>query len=174
MLIEVREGPASRPAVRPLFAQVYPDAVLKNVPWRNVVSAPADRRVLVLDDEGNVVAAAGLTIRAGAWNGVPVRIGGIGGVMVSPSRQRQGLGRTVMCAAHENLQSDPCVQFGLLFCEPHNVTFYKALGWCRFKGQVRVEQPAGSLLYDIMQTMMLPFSTETPRAGCIDLRGLPW
>ena len=94
--------------------------------------------------------------------------------MVSPERQRQGLGRTVMQAAHEALRSNPDVQFGLLFCEPHNTTFYEGIGWRRFVGEVRVDQPGGSVVYDIMGTMTLPLATDAPRSGSIDLCGLPW
>jgi hypothetical protein len=79
-----------------------------------------------------------------------------------------------MQAAHEALRSYPDVQFGLLFCESHNTTFYEGIGWHRFSGEVRVNQPGGSIVYDIMETMILPFMTNVPRAGSIDLCGLPW
>jgi aminoglycoside 2'-N-acetyltransferase I len=174
MLIEVRGGPESRPEVQSLFAQVYPDAVLETVPWRNVTSAPADHRVVLLDDAGNIVASAGLISRTASLDNAPVRIGGIGGVMVSPAHQRQGLGRIVMEAVHECLRSDHGVQFGLLFCEPHNTGFYESVGWRRFEGEVFAEQPNGSVRYDIMPTMTLSVATNAPRSGRMDLRGLPW
>jgi len=79
-----------------------------------------------------------------------------------------------MQAVHETMLSDHRVQFGLLFCEPHNIAFYKTMGWCRFEGEVRVEQPSGSVIYDIMGTMTLPLAADAPRTGSIDLRGLPW
>jgi GNAT superfamily N-acetyltransferase len=123
MKVEVLDGPSSRTAVRTLFSRVYPTEVLGTVAWRDVVSAPADRRVVLMDNAGDIIAAAGLIFRTGLRDGGAVRIGGIGGVMVSPERQRQGLGRTVMQAAHKALRSNPDMQFGLLFCEPHNTAF---------------------------------------------------
>jgi hypothetical protein len=95
--------------------------------------------------------------------------------MVSPELQRQGLGRKVMFVAHDVLRAYPALDFGLLFCEPHNVGFYEGIGWHRFNGEVLVEQPAGSIIiYDIMGTMTLDLGTSAPRRGSIDLRGLPW
>ena len=145
MRVEVLDGPGSTTAAGALFIRVYPADVLGTVAWRDVVSAPADRRVVLMDNAGDIIAAAGLIFRTGLRDGGVVRIGGIGGVMVSPERQRQGLGRTVMQAAHEALRSNPDVQFGLLFCEPHNTTFYEGIGWRRFVGEVRVDQPGGSV-----------------------------
>jgi aminoglycoside 2'-N-acetyltransferase I len=174
MRVEVLDGPGSRTAVRTLFTRVYPADVLGTVAWRNVVSAPADRRVVLMDNTGDIIAAAGLIFRTGLRDGEVIRIGGIGGVMVSPEWQRQGLGRTVMQAAHEALRSNPDVQFGLLFCEPHNTSFYEGIGWCRFGGEIRVDQAGGSIIYDIMGTMTLPLATDAPRSGSIDLCGLPW
>jgi aminoglycoside 2'-N-acetyltransferase I len=167
MRIEVLDGPRSRTAVRTLFICVYPANVLETVAWRDVVSAPADRRVVLK-------AAAGLIFRTGLRDGGSVRIGGIGGVMVLPERRRQGLGRTVMQAAHATLRSNPEVQFGLLFCEPHNTAFYEGLGWSRFDGEVTVAQPSGSIVYDIMRAMTLPLAADAPYSGSIDLCGLPW
>jgi GNAT superfamily N-acetyltransferase len=174
MRVEILDGPGSKTAVQTLFTRVYPAKILATMAWRNVVSAPADRRVVLIDHAGDIIAAAGLIFRTGSQDGGAVRIGGIGGVMVSPERQRQGLGRTIMQAADEELRSDPKLQFGLLFCEPHNTVFYEAMGWSRFGGDIRVEQPGGSIVYDIMQGMTLPLAAGAPRSATIDLRGLPW
>jgi GNAT superfamily N-acetyltransferase len=174
MRVEILDGPGSSTAVQSLFARVYPAEILQTVAWRNVMSAPADRRVVLIDNAGDIIASAGLILRTGLRDGHPVRIGGIGGVMVTPDRQRRGLGQTVMQAAHEALRSDLDLHFGLLFCEPHNKCFYEGIGWHCFAGEVRVEQPGGSIVYDIMGTLTLPLAADAPRAGTIDLCGLPW
>jgi aminoglycoside 2'-N-acetyltransferase I len=174
MRVDVRDGPGSRSAVASLFAQVYTDAVLETVPWRNITAAPAERRVVVLSHAGDIVAACGFLARDAFLNDVPVRIGGIGGVMVAPSHQRRGLGRIAMEAAHEAMRSEMEVEFGLLFCEPHNVAFYENLGWRVFSGDVLVEQAGVTIRYDIMQTMTLSCLGDAPDWGRIDLRGLPW
>lgn len=174
MRIEVLDRTQSRSELRSLFDRVYPEAVLRNIVWRNVASAPPDRRVVLVDDANRIIASAGLTFRAGLRDGAPVQIGGVGGVMVTPERQRQGLGRKVMFVAYDELRACPALSFGLLFCEPHNVGFYESIGWQRFSGEVRVEQPAGSIIYDIMETMTLDLGTSAPHCGSIDLCGLPW
>jgi aminoglycoside 2'-N-acetyltransferase I len=94
--------------------------------------------------------------------------------MVAPDRQKQGLGRTVMMAAHDVLRSRSDLQFGLLFCEPHNVAFYERIGWHSFDGEMQVDQPDGPIRYDIMQTMTLGLAANPPRTGRINLAGLPW
>lgn len=174
MRIEVRDGARSRSEVQPLFTRVYPDHVLEKIVWRNVISAPADRRVVLMNDANEIVASAGLIFRTGLRDGYPVRIGGVGGVLVSPELQRQGLGRTTMLAAHDVLRSCSDMQFGLLFCEPHNMVFYEGIGWNRFPGQVRVDQRGVSIIYDLMEAMTLDLETRAPRRGTIDVGGLPW
>jgi hypothetical protein len=65
MRIDIRNGLQSRPQVLPLFAHVYPENVLRHVVWRNVVSAPAEERVVLLDDADQIVACVGLIFRTG-------------------------------------------------------------------------------------------------------------
>ena len=174
MRIEVCDGPKSRSRIQPLIAHVYPEHVLRDVVWRNVVAAPADERVVLVDDAGEVVACAGLLARRGMLDGRPTWIGGISGVMVRPDRQRQGLGRTVMTAAQEVLRARPERSFALLFCEPPAMPFYRVIGWHAFHGEIHAVQPGGVIRYDIMQAMTLGLATSAPGAGAIDLGGLPW
>ena len=59
MRVEVLDGPGSTTAAGALFIRVYPADVLGTVAWRDVVSAPADRRVVLMDNAGDIIAAAG-------------------------------------------------------------------------------------------------------------------
>ncbi len=68
---------------------------------------------------------------------------------------------------------DEGIDFGLLFCEPHNVKLYGNLGWRLFSGTVHCTQPSGPMTFDMMPTMILPVRM-TPESGRIDLCGLPW
>lgn len=173
--IELRNGPDSRTAIQPLFARVYPEPVLREVSWRNVMSASADERLVVSDATGVIVVAAGLVFRTGRLLDHAVRIGGIGGVMVAPERQRQGLGRSIMIAAHDVLRSRSKLQFGLLFCESHNLSFYRGIGWQAFDGRIRIEQPSGPVEdYAVMSALTIDLAGTAPRSGPLDLCGLPW
>lgn len=167
-------GEESRPLIAALSAAVYTPDILASVPWRDVQSARSSHRVLVFDDRDIVVAAAGLIIREASFDGNLVQIGGVGGVMTMPARQGTGIGRIVMEAVAGMMARFPDMQFGMLFCEPKNITFYKKLGWRNFEGVVEVEQDSGKLVYDVMQAMVRPVHGEAPACGRLDVRGLPW
>ena len=169
-----RDGAESRAEVTPLAAAVYPPEVLAIIVWRNVVSARATRRIMVFDDDDRLVAATGMIFRNGLLNGVPVAIGGIGGVMTAPDRRRQGFGRAAVDAAVTAFERAGSPEFGLLFCEAKNIGFYERLGWLVFDGKVLAEQPPSIAVYDIMTTMVRALGAAAPRAGVIDLCGLPW
>jgi hypothetical protein len=64
-------------------------------------------------------------------------------------------------------------QFGLLFCEPRLMAFYRRLGWQPFAGQVFVEQPQGRIRFEVTEPMVLDLELA-PRAGVLDLEGRPW
>ena len=169
-----RGGEESRPLIAALAAAVYTPEILASVPWRDVQSARSSHRVLVLDDQDSVVAAAGLIIREASLDGNLVQIGGVGGVMTMPARQGTGIGRIAMEAVAGMMARFPEMQFGMLFCEPKNISFYEKLGWSNFEGTVEVQQDSGKLVYDIMQAMVRPVRGEAPNCGRLDVRGLPW
>jgi len=141
MRVEIRDGLESRPDVGPLAAAVYPPEVLANIVWRSVVSARATRRVLVYDDDGSLVAAAGVLFRTGTLNSSKSNIAGIGGVMTLPTRQREGFGSVAMNAAHQLVARESTSAFGLLFCEPKNFSFYHSLGWSSSPAQSSPSSP---------------------------------
>jgi len=173
MQVEEWDGAASAALVAGLRGAVYPPEVLATIVWRDVASAPARRRVVVTQD-GQVVAAAGLLWREGTLDGAPVLIGGLGGVMTMPALQGRGLGLVAVKAAMQTLVRDKGPVFGLLFCEDKNAGFYARLGWRQFEGEVTVDQPAGSVVYRIMRAMVAPLGAPAPLRGQLDLCGLPW
>lgn len=174
MRVEIRDGLESRPDVGPLAAAVYPPEVLANIVWRSVVSARATRRVLVYDDDGSLVAAAGVLFRTGTLNSSKSNIAGIGGVMTLPTRQREGFGSVAMNAAHQLVARESTSAFGLLFCEPKNFSFYHSLGWSLFAGTVIAEQPTSTAPYTVMPALVHAFLEAAPAEGTIELGGLPW
>jgi aminoglycoside 2'-N-acetyltransferase I len=169
MRVEVLGGDEGFALFEPLDRAVYTPQVMAGVIWRDVVWAQADKRVFV-HDEGRVVCHAGLFFRDGTWNGATVRMCGIGGVMTAPDARRKGYAGAAMRRAAEEMAG---VDFGLLFCESHNVKLYAALGWRIFSGRVHCTQPGGAMIFDMMPNMVLPLA-RAPEDGDIDLRGLPW
>ncbi|MBV8976174.1 MAG: GNAT family N-acetyltransferase [Alphaproteobacteria bacterium] len=144
---------------------------MATLPWRDVVWAHADRRVLVRES-GRVLCHAGLFFRDGLVDGRKVRICGVGGVMTAADARRRGHASAAMKRAAQVMREEG-VDFGLLFCEEHNVGFYGTLGWLAFPGKVRCTQPGGPMVFDIIPAMILPLEAA-PRGGVIDLCGLPW
>jgi len=171
MHIEVVDGDAGWPLAEALDREVYPPEVMATVIWRDVSWAHADKRVL-LRLEDRVVCHVGLYLRDGLFDGSPARIGGIGGVMTSAPVRRTGLASAAMKSA-ARLMQDAQIDFGLLFCEPHNVRFYEGLGWRIFEGDTLCEQPSGPIRFALMPAMILPLRMA-PRHGIVDLCGLPW
>ena len=104
---------------------------MATVPWRDVVWAHADLRVIVSDREG-IRCHVGVFWRNGTFDGQRVRMAGIGGVMTSPGVRRKGYASEALRRAEEFMVHEQ-VDFGLLFCEPHNERFYGNLGWTRFR-----------------------------------------
>jgi len=169
MRVEVLGGEEGWPVVEALDDEVYPPAVMAAVIWKHVVWAQADKRVVVWD-EGRVACHAGLFFRDGTHDGRPVRMCGIGGVMTAPGLRKRGLAGAAMRRAAEEMHD---ADFGLLFCEKHNVGFYAGLGWQVFDGATHCTQPSGPMVFDMMPNMVLPLR-GAPKDGNIDLCGLPW
>jgi aminoglycoside 2'-N-acetyltransferase I len=172
MQLELAAGDESWERVRPLEDAVYTPEVLAAVPWRDVVWANAERRVLVNED-GTLVAHVGLYLRDALLDGAPVRIGGIGGVMTHPSRRRHGLATAALRRAL-TFFAEQRVDIALLFCEPKMFPLYEALGFRGFDGDILVEQPGGKVRFTLTRTMTQGIALATPTAGIIDLCGLPW
>jgi aminoglycoside 2'-N-acetyltransferase I len=169
MQVDLVDGEAGWALVEALDREVYPPEVMATVIWRHIVWAQADKRVVVSDD-GRVVCHAGLFFREGTLNRKPAKMCGIGGVMTSPHARRKGFAGAAMTRAAQAMAG---ADFGLLFCEPHNVALYAGLGWKDFPGRVECDQPSGRMVFDMMPRMVLPLAIH-PAGGMIDLCGLPW
>src|SRR5262245_39933920 len=84
-----------RQGIQELRAVVYPPEVFATLPWRHFTWSSMQWSVL-LWDENELIAKASLLVRDAFHNGIPKRIGGIGGVMTHPTRQGEGLGSKAM------------------------------------------------------------------------------
>jgi predicted acetyltransferase len=115
-----------------------------------------------------------LLVREALIDGQSVQIGGVGGVMTMPTQQGSGIGRMTMNAVAELMHRFDQMRFGVLFCEPKNVGFYRKLGWRLFDGIVEVRQGCDTIIYDIMTPMVLSVNGVAPRHGRLNVGGLPW
>lgn len=172
MRIDIRPGDAAWEVAGPLLNAVWPPDLVASLPWGDLVTAHADVRVLVTHD-GELVSHVGLFIRGCDWDGRQVRVGGIGGVATSERQRGHGFASAGMTAAITALARDHAIDFGLLFCEEHNIAFYRGLGWQPFDGTVFAEQPEGRIHHNSVAPFVYDLKLA-PRAGVIDLRGLPW
>ena len=172
--IEILNGTASWPMAEPLYRAVWPPGVLEKLPWGHLVFAHAELRVLVQAEPDEVVCHVGIYRREIKWNGRKMRAGGIGGVVTREDARRRGYASIALNAAVQTLKDEGATDFGLLFCEPHNATFYVDRGWKPFDGEVYAEQPQqGRIRFDAIT----PYVYELRRAplkGTLDLCGLPW
>ena len=171
--IDILNGDESWPLVEPLFNAVWPPDAAVKPPWAGFSFAYPELRVLVQVEPDGVVCHVGIRRRDITWNGRKVRIGGIGGVATREAFRRRGFASMALDAAIQTLRDEGSTDFALLFCEPHNTSFYVDRGWKPFEGEIWAEQPQGRVRFDVT----LPYVYGLKRAplkGTIDLCGLPW
>jgi aminoglycoside 2'-N-acetyltransferase I len=171
--INVLNGNTSWPTAEPLFKLVWSPEILANKPWHHIKWAHADLRVLAETPNEGLACHVGIYFRNVTWNDRKLHIGGIGGVTTHPDHRRHGYASVALDAATRTMRDREDVQFGLLFCEPHNFAFYQARGWHPFEGEVYAEQPEGRVRFEAMAPFIFHIK-RSPRTGVIDLCGLPW
>ncbi len=171
--IDVLNGDASWPKVKPLLEAVWPRHVTEKLSWGHIEWAHADLRVLIEEPTDGLVCHAGLYFRDVTWNGRKYHIGGIGGVSTREDARRRGYASLALNAAIRTLRDHEAIEFALLVCEPHNFAFYQARGWHPFTGEIYAEQAGQRLLFEAMAPFVFDFRRK-PREGTIDLCGLPW
>jgi aminoglycoside 2'-N-acetyltransferase I len=171
--IEVVNGDASWPLVKPLFDAVWPPEIVEKLPWGDFVFAYPELRVLVEADPEGVVSHVGLQRREVTWNGRKMRAGGIGVVLTREDFRRRGYASIALNAAIQTLKDEASTDFGLLFCEPHLAPFYTGRGWKPFDGEIYCEQPQGRIRFEATAPYVYHLK-RAPPTGIIDLCGLPW
>lgn len=159
-------------ALRVLSAAVYPPENDVNLPGP-FVWAPQQRRILVRDDAGQIVSHVGVLTRTVLLDGVPVRIGGVGGVKTHPEARGRGYASAAMARAAAFFADEAQVSFAFLVTFDRR-SFYERLNWRLFGGIVNVEQPDGMIHFTANEPMVYSVRRTAPTAGVLDLQGLPW
>ena len=139
--------------------------------WR-----PKDHHLALSDDDGRLLAAAGLVIvevKVGERATIPVV--GVGGVIVTASHRGQGLGRRVISEAITRAEAmGP--RIAMLFCRTEIAGLYRRHGFLEVPGPVLVDQPDG--IVDISRTAVtmwrpLEHGARLPD-GILKVNGLPF
>jgi hypothetical protein len=95
---------------------VYPPEAIRDSPGRGVHWAPVDWSLLVWTADG-LVSHVGVVVREGTRDGVPVRIGGVGGVKTHPRAEGRGHASAALRRAADVLAREHGVAFSLLVCQ---------------------------------------------------------
>ncbi len=142
------------------------DALLQ---WR-----PKDTH-FILEVEGRVGSHVGVLKHTVSAGGVPVVVGGVGGVVTVPEMQGHGLAQKGMRHAAAFMCEEMGVEFGLLFCLDRLKGFYESLGWQHVPERVEVEQESGPIEAPF-NMMVLPCGGGARQwpAGEVKLNSLPW
>lgn len=170
--IEIKAANIALPQAAPLLKAAWPAEVLAKLPNGNVGGVNPDQCLLAFNRENEIICHVGIVLRDATWDGRPVKIGGIGGVTTRADSRRRGVASAVMRKALQEIQGAYKADFGLLFCQPQNASFYAGLGWRSFKGDVLVMHPRGRVSFNSDPHV---FDLKlAPRTGVLDLCGLPW
>ncbi len=172
MKIEInsrREMPkVEREQVDAWVAQIFADDA-NNLVWSN-----SDWYVLVKLD-GQMASHVGIVERTGTVNGLPVKLGGIGGVATRLDLRRHGYAGAALRTAAEFMRDELKVEFGLLVCSDQRMPYYGKLGWQLVEGPLMFDQPKGKSTFDARtKIMVLPCNKHDWPPGVIDLCGPPW
>lgn len=145
------------------------DAAGSTLEWR-----PKDHHVAVRDDDGTLVAAAGLVVvdvQFGEREAIPVV--GVGGVIVVARHRGRGLGRRVISEAVK-CAHDLGPELAMLFCRPDRAELYRRHRFVEVPGRVLVDQSHGVVEMPPV-TMWRPLTDGVRlRDGAVKVHGLPF
>lgn len=151
-------------------------------PWRaeefGLEWLPKDQHVALRDDDGRLLAAAGLVVvkvQFGAEPAVPVV--GIGGVIVNRAHRGRGFGQLVVSEAVKRAEAmGPDI--AMLFCRTETAGLYRRNGFAEVSGPVLVDQPDGVVELSAAGAGMTMWRPLHPGvllpAGTVKVNGLPF
>jgi hypothetical protein len=165
---------AERAELNALGQAVYPPEVAEAWPGRHLEWSSPGWGVFVRGDDGTLVSFVGIHLRDALRDGLPFRVGGIGGVKTHPTARRHGFAGRAIGRAVVFFREQPDVAFGVLVCEPHLLAYYGRLGWQEFSGRLLVTQRGEPSEFTLCRVMVCPVRGAAPATGTIDLLGPPW
>jgi RimJ/RimL family protein N-acetyltransferase len=141
-------------------------------PFNHMAYAKMEWNVLVYvgDILASNVEIVERTVTAG---GIPLRLGGIGGVATLPEFRGRGLATRAMTAAQEFIKGKLGLEYGLLITGLRRRTFYETLGWQLISEPAYFDQPSGIVRNEGI-TMSLCLAGKPWPTGEVDFCGLPF
>jgi len=137
---------------------------------------PKDHHVGIRDDDGRLVAMAGLVVvKVQFGERPPVSVVGVGGVIVTASQRGRGLGRWVISEALRRAEAMGR-EIAMLFCRVESAGFYRRHGFAEVPGRVFVDQPSGIVEISGAGVAMwrpLKAGVRLPD-GIVNVKGLPF
>jgi GNAT superfamily N-acetyltransferase len=123
--------------------------------------------------DGKLVSQIGLLKREILVDGVPLWVGGVGGVMTHPDFQRKGLAAVLLKEAARYMAGQLKVNFGLLVCSLHRVAYYQKNGWECVKDETRCANRGKQVVFPD-PVMAIGLTGQPWPSGPINLCGIPW
>lgn len=121
------------------------------------------------------VSVVELNTRTILVGGVPFRAGGVGGVYTPEAYRGKGYASASMQRAQDYLCREQSVDFALLLCGKHRISFYEGLGWLVVDNHALYHQTIGvfALPADLYRMIYSCGDHAWPQ-GEIDFQGPPW
>ncbi|MDX1996069.1 MAG: GNAT family N-acetyltransferase [bacterium] len=107
--------------------------------------------------------------------GLPLLVGGIGGVYTPEQHRGKGYAHAALRRAMAFLCEEQRVAFAMLLCGDHRVSLYQGLGWQVVGNPARYQQTTGDdVLPPEFNVMVYSCGNQPWPEGEIDFRGRPW
>lgn len=132
------------------------------------------RNIGVRDDDGRLVAAAGVVLAEVKIEREPsFEVAGLGGLIVTRSARGRGLARMLFRGLIE-LASELEARRAMLFCVPKLMPFYREFGFVAIDAPVWADQPGGRIEMPL-KAMWKGLGDEAKwPSGRVELRGEPF
>jgi predicted N-acetyltransferase YhbS len=144
------------------------DAADWTLRWR-----PKERHVALCDDDGRLIASAGMVVVDVEVDSRPFPVVGLGGVIVEAGHRGRGHAREVVTAIITRAE-ELGPRFMMLFCHADRAGLYRKLGFTEVAAGVTVDQPEGAVTMPMVAMWRgLELDAVWP-AGRVAVLGLPF
>jgi predicted N-acetyltransferase YhbS len=132
------------------------------------------RNIGLREDDGRLVGAGGVVLaKVAVAAGAPFQVAGLGGLLVTRSERRRGLGRLLIGHLIE-IASELEVQRAMLFCIPELRALYGRFGFIALEASVWAGQPKGRIEMPL-SAMWRPLGSGADwPAGQVEVVGEPF
>jgi GNAT superfamily N-acetyltransferase len=144
----------------------WPDGFRGRIPLRDRISRNDVYPLhFILVNQSFVISHAAVVWKYLDHAGETYKVYGLSNVFTFPDHERQGCGKRIVDAATEYIRRSGDADLAMLWCLPHNRTFYEKCGW-QFVESARtlITREDGSVVQDNALLMMLFLSERGQQA----------